>query len=50
MEALKLRSFSQWKEASSMARPLKYPPDMKDRAVRLVHDSGLSAITELRER
>ena len=23
-----------------MATPLKYPPDMKDRAVRLVHDSG----------
>jgi hypothetical protein len=30
----------QRKEASTMARALKYPPDMKERAVRLVHDSG----------
>jgi transposase len=40
MEALELGFFSQRKEASTMARPLKYPPDLKERAVRLVHGSG----------
>jgi transposase-like protein len=40
MEALELGFLPQRKEASTMARPLKYPPDMRERAVRLVHDSG----------